>query len=171
MVESEYAKAVYELALDENKEEVFKDCFNIVLEGLKDKDFDAVLSSPFIDKEEKKKLVKNIYKALDETFLYFLYVLIDNHRISLIRNISDAYNQLLLEKRDILKIQIYSAVKLSSMQMIHLTESLQQKYKDKKIELENIVNDKLIGGIQIVSGGESMDMSLKNSLAKLRDSL
>ena len=57
------------------------------------------------------------------------------------------------------------------MQMIHLTESLQQKYKDKKIELENIVNDKLIGGIQIVSGGESMDMSLKNSLAKLRDSL
>ncbi len=171
MVEYEYAKAIYELALEEKKEEVFKTCFDIILEGLKDKDFNNVLTSPFISGDEKKKLIENIYKEIDDTYLRFLFVLIDNNRIALLKDISDAFNKLLLEKRDIVKIQIYSAVKLNSMQMIHFTESLQHKYKDKNIELENIVNPKLIGGIQIVSGGESIDMSLKNSLVKLRESL
>lgn len=171
MVEREYAKAMYELALEEHKEQVFEECFNTILQALKDKDFYAVLTSPFIHTEEKRRCIHKIFSAFDETFVQFLNVVIEHNRISLLPNIYDIYTKLVLEYNDILKIQIYSAVELSNMQMIHLTEALQKKYENKKIELENIINPELIGGIRIVSNGQSIDMSLKNSLEKLKDFL
>lgn len=171
MVEREYAKAIYELALEEHKEQVFGDCFEAVLEALQDKDFYAVLTSPFIHTEEKKKCVETVFTGFDETFIRFLNVMLEHNRISMLRDIYDIYTKMVLEYNDILKIQIFSAVELSSMQMIHLTEALQKKYGNKKIELENIINPELLGGIRIVSNGESIDMSLKNSLEKLKDFL
>lgn len=171
MIEAEYAKAIYELAVEEHKEESFKTCFEVVLETVEDKEYFAVLTSPFIQTSEKKQIIKKVYSKLEKTFIDFLYVLIDNNRISLLEEIYNLYNKLLLEQRDIVKIEVHSAIKLNSMQMIHLTESLQEKYKDKKIEIENKINPKLIGGIQIISGGESIDISLKNSLNKLKESL
>ena len=76
-----------------------------------------------------------------------------------------------LNKNDVMKISVYSAKALSNIDMIHLTKSLQNKYVGKKIEIENIIKPELIGGIQIESNGESLDMSLKNSLNLLKESL
>ena len=75
MVESEYAKAVFDLAKEENKIEVFTNCFNAVIDT-KTKEFSDILVSPFIHKEEKKRILSKVYHSLDETFLHFLYVLI-----------------------------------------------------------------------------------------------
>lgn len=171
MVESEYAKAIYEIALEENKEQIFTDCFKIVLEATKDKDFYSILTSPFIDVNKKKEMISNVFNKLDTTFINFLKVIIDYNRVSKLKGIFEGYTKLNLEHNDIVKIDVISAVKLDSMQLIHLSKSLQNKYIDKKIELENIIDPKLIGGIQIVSNGESLDMSLKTSLNRLKDSL
>lgn len=171
MVESEYAKAIYELALEENKEQQFKDCFNALLEGLKNKDFYNILTSPFIDVNKKKSLIDTVFSKLDTTFINFIKVLLDHNRIGFANFIYDNYNKLMLEHNDILKIDIVSAVELNSMQMINLSKSLQEKYSGKKIELENIIDPELIGGIQVISNGESLDMSLKASLERLKDSL
>ncbi len=171
MIEAEYAKAIYDLAVEEHKEEKFVSCFETIIESLKDNDFQKVLTSPFIQSTEKKKIIEKIFSELEKTFVDFLYVLIDNHRFDRIDDIYDEYNRLLLEQRDIIKIEVHSAVPLNSMHMVHLIESLKEKYKDKKIELENIVDPTLIGGIQIISGGESLDISLKNSLNKLKEAL
>lgn len=171
MIEAEYAKAIYELALEEKKEDIFEKCFSIVISTLENEEYYKVLTSPFIEATEKKNLITKVYEKLDQTFVYFLCVLVENNRISCIHEIYEAYNQYLLSHRDIVHIQIESAVELTSLQMINLTESLQNKYIGKKIELENIIDPKLIGGIHIVSNGKSIDMSLKNSLTKLKDSL
>ncbi len=171
MVASEYAKAIYELALEENKLDIFKENFDVVTSSLKDKDFVNVLSSPFVNAKEKKNILEKIYESLDKTFINFLKVILDHNRISIFTDIYDLYNKMILEKKDIIKIQVFSAIKLSNMQLIHLTEALQKKYYGKKIELENILDSDLIGGIHIVSNGESIDISLKNSLNKLKEIL
>ena len=171
MVESEYAKAIYELALEENKDQKFKDCFNALLEGLKNQDFYNILTSPFIDVNKKKSLIDTVFSKLDTTFINFIKVLLDHNRISLASYINENYNKLMLEHNDIMKIDVVSAVELNSMQMINLSKSLQEKYSGKKIEIENIIDPELIGGIQVISNGESLDMSLKASLERLKDSL
>lgn len=171
MLHKEYAKAIYELSLEEKKDELFLECFNSVIETALSSELNDVLTSPFIDLNKKKKLIDEVYSSLDLTFINFIKVLLDNNRFNLVSEIYEEYKNLLLANNDIVKIQVVSANQLSSMELIKLTKSLQSKYKNKKIELENIIDEKLIGGIQIISNGQSIDMSLKNSLLKLKESL
>ena len=69
MVESEYAKALYELAIEEKKEDVFKDSFKYVLEAYKNEDFVKIMTSPFIDLSKQKELINNVFSKLDETYI------------------------------------------------------------------------------------------------------
>ena len=96
MVEQEYAKALYEISLEENKTKEFKEYFNAIKDTLED-DFLTLIASPAIIKEEKKKMVANIYHSFDETFINFLYVLIDHNRFNMIVAISKQYDKLILE--------------------------------------------------------------------------
>ena len=88
MVEQEYAKALFELAQEAGKLELFVDYFTAVVETVK-KDFYKVLTSPVIENKEKKEIIKNVYHSFDKEFLNFLYVLIDHNRISRINTIFD----------------------------------------------------------------------------------
>ena len=56
MVEAEYAKALYELALEEKKVDLFWDYFIAVDKTDDDPDFQKLMSSPIIDKKFKKVL-------------------------------------------------------------------------------------------------------------------
>ncbi len=171
MLHKEYAKALYELSVEEDKNEIFMDCLSAVINTALSTELKDVLTSPFIDINKKKKLIDDVYSLLDQTFIYFMKVLLDNNRFNLINDIYEEYKNIILLKNEIVKIQVISTYKLNNMELIKLTKSLQAKYKNKKIELENIIDEKLIGGIQIVSNGQSIDMSLKNSLLKLKESL
>ena len=55
--------------------------------------------------------------------------------------------------------------------MNNLVPALKAKYVGMELEIKNFVNPSLIGGIQIVANGESIDMSLKTSLERLKESL
>lgn len=171
MVSYEYAKAMYELAIEDGKESLFNEDFDAFNELIKDKDFFCVLDAPNIEVSKKKEIIKNSLKGFDKTFIDFINVLLDHNRISIYSEIFNEYNRLILNKNDVMKISVYSAKPLSNIDMIHLTKSLQNKYVGKKIEIENIIKPELIGGIQIESNGESLDMSLKNSLNLLKESL
>ena len=52
-----------------------------------------------------------------------------------------------------------------------IVSTLKLKFIDKELEVKNMVNPDLIGGIQIVYNGESIDMSLKSTLERLKESL
>lgn len=171
MLQNEYAKALYELALEENKENDFIEYFDALIKTSTNSEFYDILTSPFIDLTEKKKLIDLIYSTFDKTFLNFIYVLLENNRYNYIKDIFVEYSNLILEHNDIVKIQVISAYMLNSVELIKLTKSLQVKFVNKKIELENIIDEKLIDGIKIISNGQSIDMSLKNSLSKLKESL
>lgn len=172
MVEHEYAKAIYELAHENNKTKVFSDCFIAVVETAnKNKEFMEIMTSPAITKKEKKELIKKIYSSLDVDFINFLYVIIDHNRFNIFEAIYDEYEGLILTDKNIIKAQIFSVKELTPKQLNEIVNALEEKYRDKKIEAENIVNPELIGGISVLINNESFDLSLKTSLLKLKESL
>ncbi len=172
MVGNEYAKAIYELAHENNKTKVFSECFMAVSEtAIKNNQFMEIMTSPVINKQEKKDIIKKVYSSLDEEFIRFLYVIIDHNRFSIIKEIYDEYENLILIDKNIIKAQIFSAKELNKNQMDEVIKALETRYKNKKIEAENIINPELIGGIRVLVNNESVDLSLKNSLSKLKESI
>lgn len=173
MVESEYAKALYEIAQENKKEELYRDYFRVLMKILfSDEDFNKLLNSPFVDKEEKKNFIKNTFsKVYDDDFLNFLYVVIDHNRAYKLVDIKVEYKKLVLASSGIVRIYVTSAKKLSDKELSDIEKSLKDKYGGKKLELRNEVDEALIGGIQITANDESIDLSAKNSLDKLKSIL
>ena len=172
MVENEYAKAIYELAQENNKIKVFRDCFVVVTQtALNNNEFMEILTSPVVNKSNKKDIIKKVYGSLDEEFVNFLYVIIDHNRFSSINYIYYEYENLVLTDKNIVKASIFSAYELNDAQMKEIVSALEYRYKNKKIEAENIIDSELIGGIRVLVNNESVDLSLKTSLDKLKESI
>ena len=55
--------------------------------------------------------------------------------------------------------------------MKNIVPALKAKYVGKELEIKNFVNPALIGGIQVIANGESIDISLKSTLERLKESL
>ena len=170
MIALEYANAIYDIALEENKIDLFNEYFVTILETFTD-DFIKLLELPTLTRNEKKDIVRKVYKSVDSTFVDFLCVLVDNDRISDFKDIGHQYRKLVRKNKNIVRIDIFSVKELSKKQMDTIVSTLKLKFIDKELEVKNMVNPDLIGGIQIVYNGESIDMSLKSTLERLKESL
>lgn len=172
MVEHEYAQALFELAVEEKKTELFLDYLTKIMDVMSNNnEFYKMISSPLIELIEKKKIILNVFDSFDETFKNFLCVLVTNNRFNLIEKINVEYDNLLSDYNSILNVEVISSEKLSKANFNEVKNALEKKYPDKKLKIENTVNPKILYGLQIICNGQSLDISLKNRLMMLKDSL
>ena len=171
MVEVEYAKAIYELALEEDKVDLFWDQFIVVDKTDENADFKKIMDSPMIEIGDKKKIIEKVYYKLDKTFLNFLFVLVDHGRFNLCDKIGHEYRKLVRSDKNIMFIDVITASELTDKQKDKIVNSLNQKYNDKTLQFKYIVKPDLLGGIQIISNGVSIDMSFKASLDRIKEEL
>ena len=170
MIPLEYAKAIYEIAEEEHKVDLYNEYF-VSINSTLNTEFVDLLKAPTIEKSKKKDIIKTVYKSIDKTFVDFLVVLVDNDRIEYFNDIGHQYRKLVRLNKNIVRIDIFSAKELTSKQMKNIVPALKAKYVGKELEIKNFVNPALIGGIQVIANGESIDISLKSTLERLKESL
>ena len=168
-VSLQYAKSLYDLSKDLDQDlndlEVLKSCISNSNELVK------VLMHPSISKEEKKELFKNLLSGkVEDYFLYFVYVLVDNERILELENIYDTFKMLVDEKNNILNCEIVSKYPLDNNVKEDLIKYLSQKYQ-KEIILKELVNDELIGGIKVIVQNEVIDYTIDSNLTNLKNTI
>ncbi len=168
-VSLQYAKSLYELSKDLDQDlndlEVLKSCISNSNELVK------VLMHPSISKEEKKELFKNLLSGkVEDYFLYFIYVLVDNERILELENIYDTFKMLVNEKKNILNCEVVSKYPLDKNIKEDLIKYLSQKYQ-KEIKLKETINDELIGGIKVIVQNEVIDYTFDSTLTNLKNTI
>ena len=172
MVEREYAKAIFDLALEEKKLEQFlKELKSIKTIVLENKDFMKLLTSPVLDSVKKDQIVDKVLVNFQSTIVAYVKLLVRNNRFNLIENIVDEFEKLTEEHNSVLKIEVVSSEVLSKPQMKKITKMLTDKYPNKQLIINNSVSSNILYGIQIYSNCKSIDMSLKNMLNKMKESL
>ena len=172
MVANEYSKAIYELAKENNLCEEVLENFNYFTKLLKENpDFLKVLTYPKISRENKKKTLKDTLINFNELFINFLNVLIDNNRISYINEIESDYIRLVNESKGIYEVIVYSASKLSDTQLDETKSSLKKLLNAKSVNINNMIDESLIGGIRAFYNGKTFDLSVSNKLNSLKNSL
>jgi len=171
VLEHEYAKAIFELAIEQGLTLKVKEELDAINELLNDNDFNRFMNSLSIKIEDKKKVIKKSLNDFSELTINFIYVLLDNRRFNLFIDINKEFNKILLEKSNNIKVKLYSTKALSDLQIEKLKPSIVNRLNNKNIIIENIVDESLIGGIVIYANDEKIDLSTKNSLEKLKASL
>ena len=172
MIAYEYANALFELATKENKHEIVRDEYSLFLKLIKDNpDFLKVLTFPNIVKDEKKECIKKTLIGFDELILNFFYVLIDNNRMDMVEEIGQEFAKMERAFNNVTKVDVYTAVKLTSDELKEVESKLSNIITDTKILINNIEDPSLIGGMKAVYDGKEIDFSLNKKLNDLKKNL
>ena len=137
---------------------------------MENREFLDVLNSAFLPLEEKEKMLDNTLKGVEPNIVNLLKLLVKNHRQRYILDTLQAYNSLANQLRGVKEGLIYSTERLDDKTL----EKIKQKIKELEgtdIDLINIIDPTLIGGVRVVIDGHIYDGSIKSHLEKLKNSL
>lgn len=168
---SRYAGALLSIAIEENKIEVYRNKIkvwkNLIMEN---QDLIHLFSSYFISKEEKEQIIDQLFLDEEENIKNFIKVIVQNKRANSILKIFDEFISECNEKLEISEGIVYSVEKLSKEELDALEKNLSIRLNS-KVELVNLIDERLIGGLKVVVKDKIFDGSIKNKLEKLKESL
>lgn len=173
LVSKTYGDALFELALENNQlDSMFEEVGAVSQAIREDEDLTKLMNHPKIVKEEKIKIIEDIftdrvskelvglmrmvvekghYNDMDSVFLYFI------ERVKEYKNIGTAY--------------VTSAVDLTTDQKKAVENRLLETTKYVKFEMHFDTDATLIGGMLIRIGDRVVDSSIKNKLSSLKREL
>ena len=169
IVAKNYCDALFALAQEEAKLDVFKEQLDVVADSVKNnRDFYAVMVHPKINKEEKKAMIETIYKdGIDHMMLNFLKLLVDKGRFSKIDEIRHEYTKAYNEHFHIQVVYVKSATALKEAEIAKLKATLETKL-NKKVDFVLSVDESLIAGIRIKINDQLIDNTARTRLENLK---
>ncbi|MBU8909535.1 ATP synthase F1 subunit delta, partial [Desertibacillus haloalkaliphilus] len=110
------------------------------------------LTHPKVTVAQKQAFIKESFKGLSDVSLNALLMLIDRKRTDILVPMVNKYKELAYEAQDMAEAIVYSTKPLTEKEQDHIAKVFAKKAKKSKLELKNIVDSELIGGIKIRIG-------------------
>lgn len=135
-------------------------------------DLSQLLNHPQIDKEEKIKVVQNIFDGrMSEGMVGFLVIVIEKGRQNDLLPILNYFIDRVKEYKKIGVVTVLSAAGLSEEQKIKIQEKILKTTDFVSLETSYEVDRDLIGGLVIRIGDRVVDSSIRTQLDKLKREL
>jgi len=166
-----YAKAAFALAQEEQALARWDEMLNLAAAVTADSTMAELLDSPQLSGAGAAAMIADMGgEAFDGRFRDYLAVLAGNGRLSLLPEITRLFQRLRAEAEKRLQVRVVSAVPLDEDQSKRLRDALARRF-ERDIELENEIDEGLIGGAVVYAGDEVIDGSLRGRLQQLSSSL
>ena len=165
-----YARAVFEIALAENKLELWQADIQKIVGAMSDADFLAAMESPRIRLDDKSRLLAARLGDISPIALNLARLLIAKSGISMIGEIAAEYRRLLDAYHGILKAEVVTAVPIDAKDKEKLAVDL-GALVNSKIEVESKVDPAILGGVIARMGGKLLDGSTRSKLVALKREL
>jgi F-type H+-transporting ATPase subunit delta len=165
-----YARAVFELAVETGKPEVWQADLQKMAGLLQFSDFVAAVENPGLPATLKNKLLAAQLGKINIQALNLGYILVNRGKYSLVKDISEEFQQMLDEYRGIERATVQTAVPLTEKEKQTVITEIEE-ITGKKITIAVDVNPKIVGGIIVRVGGQLIDGSTSSKLAALRRDL
>ena len=168
-----YASALFYLARDQRQIESVATSLDALAQALLDsKDFNELVTSPLVSREEAGKAFGALAPdlGLDPITANFLGVLARNGRKNELRNVIRAYRRLAAEHRGETTAEVITARPLNDDQLAALRQQLRARAgRDVAIEAE--VDPTILGGIVVKLGSQQVDASIRTKLNRLAQAM
>ncbi|MBD5226561.1 MAG: F0F1 ATP synthase subunit delta [Bacteroides sp.] len=170
LIPRRYAKALYKYAEEKGNTETVYTTMKALADAFKtNPDLQKVLANPFVEKEDKEKLlVSAVGPDAPADYVDFVKLLLENKREEFTNLIAIAYCDLYRNLHHIARVTVTSATPLTGEQLDKIRTIIDNAYKGWTVELSTAVDPALIGGFVIDAGNNRLDASLSNELDQLR---
>lgn len=132
-------------------------------------EFRAFLGNPLIDVHEGTKAVRAVLQAQGFGTIVqdFVGVVSHNRRLFFLRSIVKSFADLVDRKRGVVRAQVVSAHPLTELQSTQLRARLTELGYG-RVQIEEQVDETLLGGLVVKLGARLYDTSLKSRLQRLQ---
>jgi F-type H+-transporting ATPase subunit delta len=164
-----YASALFDLARDQRQIESVAKSLDALGQALLDsRDFNALVTSPVVSREEAGKAFAALAPqlGLDPITTKFVGVLARNGRKNQLRAVIRAYRRLAAEHRGEATAEVVTARPLNDDQLAQLRQQLRSR-AGCEVNIDATVDPSLLGGIVVKLGSRQDDASIRTKLNRL----
>jgi F-type H+-transporting ATPase subunit delta len=163
-----YARSLFQVALEQGKLDELREQLAQFADALdENRQLAVFFFSPYFSSTEKRDALDTLLVGADETFVNFLALLIENHRMPVVFRIRHEYERLWDEENKTLPVEITSAIALDEQTTESLGRTIGER-AGRKVTLAARVDPDILGGIIIRVGNSILDASIRNRLEQLR---
>lgn len=173
LVEKIYGDALFELSVEKNQIDILYEEARFVKDIIKNNsDLIQLLNHPKVSKDEKEKVVENIFKnRLTDDMTGFLVLIVKKSRQKDIKMILDYFIGRVKEYKKIGVATVKTAYVMNESQKESIESKLISTTEYKSFEIQYVVDESLIGGMIIRVGDRVIDSSIKNKIEKMSKEL
>ena len=163
-----WARALFEVAKEHDLLDQVREDLGAFVDALNEnRDLMVFFFSPYFSTQEKKDGLKRAVTGAEPVFTNFLEALIERHRMPALFRIKARYEVLWEDERDLLPVEVTSAVELDKSTISSIGERIGEQTK-RTVELSSKVDPDILGGIVLRVGNVILDASIRNRLEQLR---
>jgi len=163
-----YAKAVLSLAEDQKKADVVNNDMKLIANTISENtELSHVLNNSVIKSEAKKSALLTIFPKLNTITTGLFDVLLSNKRLHLLNDVAQKYSILFDQLNGKEVAQVTTAFPLTDDLEIKVLAKIKE-LTNKAVELENVVDENILGGFILRIGDKQYDASVSNKLNKLK---
>jgi len=167
----EYGRAPFMLSEEENIVEDIAYQIKAVLKVLEDNpEYCNVLDTPAIPSEEKPKIIDKAFLGCHIYVSNFIKILCQKRAISQYGECVKAFFEAYDEARNIMRATAVTARPMLERQISALSAKL-ERITGKTVEVTNVIDPDLIGGLTLRYEGKQLDGSVKSHLDELKKRL
>lgn len=173
LVSKTYGEALFELAVEEGKEEELLGEIMTLKEILSDNpDFARLMNHPKVLKEEKLEVLNRVFNGrVSDELTGFLQLVVTKDRYGEIDSILDYFVGEVKKLKGIGVAYVSTAAELTDLKKKEIEEKLLTTTHFKKMEMHYGVDEDLIGGMVIRIGDRVIDSSIKTKLFEMKRQL
>jgi ATP synthase F1 delta subunit len=163
-----WARALFEVAKEHDLLDVVREQLGAFADALNEsRDLMVFFFSPYFSTQEKKDGLKRAVTDAEPVLMNFLEALIERYRMPAIFRIKARYEILWEDERDLLPVEVTSAVELDKSIVGSIGDRIGEQTK-RTVELSSKVDPDILGGIVLRVGNVILDASIRNRLEQLR---
>ena len=163
-----YARAAFMIARDAGALAAWSQALGFAARVAADPQATALLGHPALTRAQAVGLL-----APDDAspeFRDFLALLADNRRLALLPEIAGLYEEQRAEAERVVRARVTSAAALPADELEGIKAALRKRF-GREVEIEEAIDESLIGGAVIAAGDVVIDGSLRGKLARLQSAL
>lgn len=170
-IASKYASALYELALENNRLDIYQEQAKLIFDSLSEnKDFFVVLNSEFLSVQEKFDVIEKTFLGVETDIVSLIKIVVKNHRVNILGDVFQDFNSICNQHKGITEGILYSAFELDKETIKSIEKGIEKK-ENRKISLIFKIDPSLIGGVKVVINNRIYDGSVKNKLSEMKQNL
>ena len=173
LVGATYGEALFELAVEEGREEELMNEVILLRELLSENpDFGKLMNHPKVLKEDKLEVLEAVFKGrVSEELVGFLHLIVSKDRYGEIDSILDYFIDEVKQVKGIGVAYVATALDLSEANKKEVEQKLLSTTSFTRMEMHYQVDESLIGGMVIRIGDRVVDSSIRSKLSGLEREL